>query len=179
MNTLYIHPQNPQTRLIDEVIDALTKGQAVLLPTAFGYGLAIGLNDKKTFEKLSTYLNTTPYLICRDLSEISKFASLDNNAFATVRTELKQSVPPIFELPPTKDAPKFLGKKSIRITTSDNPIHLALFDGLQNAFIILPLNDDNRHSDYEMGEQYGHLAEILISVGEIEVAQMAVVQLGD
>lgn len=179
MNTLYIHPQNPQARLISEVVGSLTKGQAVLLPTPFGYGVAIGVNDKKTFEKLSTYINTTPYLVCRDLSDLSQFASLDNNAFATVRTELKQSIPPIFELPPTKDAPKFLGKKSIRITTSDNPIHLALFDGLQNAFIILPLNDNNHHSDYEMGEQYGHLAEILISVGEIEVAQMAVVQLGD
>lgn len=179
MNTLYIHLQNPQARLISEVVDSLAKGQAALLPTPFGYGVAIGVNDKKTFEKLSTYINTTPYLVCRDLSDLSQFASLDDNAFVAVRTGLKQPVPPIFELPPTKDAPKFLGKKSVHITTSDYPIHLALFDGLQTAFIVLPLDDDNRHSDYEMGEQYGHLVDSLISVGEIEVAQLAVVQLGD
>lgn len=113
MNTLYIHPQNPQARLIDEVIDTLTKGQAVLLPTAFGYGLAIGLNDKKTFKKLSTYLNTTPYLVCRDLSEISKFASLDDTAFAAVRTELKQrAYHPFLSSPQPKMPPNFWAKRA-------------------------------------------------------------------
>lgn len=177
MNTLYIHPQNPQARLIGEVIDSLNKGQAILLPTAFGYGLAVGLTAQKTFDKLSTYINSTPYVVCRELSEIAKFASLDNDAFASVRTGLKQSVPPIFELPATKDTPKFLGKKSVHITTSDHPIHLALFDGLQSGFVLLPINDDNRHSDYEMGESYGHLADILVSIGEIETVEMVVERL--
>lgn len=174
MHTLYVHPENPQARLINDVVAVLNAGQAVILPTAFGYGLAIGLNSQKTFDKLSTYINSIPHLICRDVSDLSKFASLDNNAFTSVRAGLKQAVPPIFLLPATKDTPKFLGKKSIHITTSDNPIHLALLDSLHNAFIVLPLNDDNRHSDYEMGEQYGHLADTLISVGEIEVTEMAV-----
>lgn len=177
MNTLYIHPQNPQARLINEVIDSLNKGQAVLLPTAFGYGVAINLTAQKTFDKLSTYLDGTPYIVCRELSELAKFASLDNDAFATVRTGLKQAIPPIFELPPTKESPKFLGKKSVHITTSDYPIHLALFDGLQSGFVILPINDDNRHSDYEMGESYGHLVDILVSVGEIETVAMVVERL--
>lgn len=174
MNTLYIHPQTPQARLINEVIDSLNKGQAVMLPTIFGYGLAIGLTAQKTFDKLSTYIDSTPYIVCRELSELSKFASLDNDAFVNVRTGLKQSVPPIFELPTTKESPKFLGKKSVHITTSNHPIHLAMFDGLQSGFIILPLNDDNRHSDYEMSESYGHLVESLVSVGEIDVAEMAI-----
>lgn len=177
MNTLYIHPQNPQTRLINEVLDGLNKGQAILLPTIFGYGLAIDVNAQKTFDKLSTYINSTPYLICRDLSDLSKIASLDDHAFTAVRAGLKQSVPPIFVLPPTKDAPKFLGKKSIHITTSNHPIHLALFDGLQHGFIVLPLDNDNCHNDYEMSEQYGHLVDILVSIGEIDTATPTIEQL--
>lgn len=176
MDTLYIHPQNPQDRLISQIINHLDHG-AVLLPTVFGYAIAIALHNKKIFEKLSTYINSTPYIICRDLSELSQWASLDDTAFASIRTTQKQDIPPVFELPTTKNTPKFLGKTSVHITTSSQPIHVALFDGLQSGFVILPINDDSRHSDYEMGESYGHLVDILVSVGEIETVEMAVERL--
>lgn len=180
MHTLYIHPDNPQARLIKQATTALQDKHAILLPTTFGYGLAVGISAQKTFEKLSTYLNNpTAYLVCRDVSELSSFANFDDVQFGAVRTYQKQTPPPIFGLAASKNAPKFLGKTNIYCTFAKTPIMLALLDELNEPFVVLAVDDDVINSDYEMGETYGHLVEILLAVGEIDKTEMTVVELAE
>lgn len=175
MQTLYIHPQTPQSRLIKQATTALQDGLAIIVPTAFGYGLAIGLNAQKTFNNLNTYLNQpTAYLLCNDLSQLSNFANLDNTQFAQVRTYQKQETPPIFTLPADKNAPKFLGKTAINCTFAKDPIALALLEDLGEPFIVLVFDEDCTAYDYEMGETYGHLAQVLLAIGELQTIAIEV-----
>lgn len=177
MQTLYIHPITPQERFIEQVADALAQNHAIITPTPFGYGLAVGLSAQKTFDKLTAYIDTPAYLVCRDVSELAKFANLDNGQFATVRTAFKQNTQnpsPIFKLTPTKDSPNFLGKTSIHITFAHDPISIALLDKIQTPFVVLPLDDDTSHNDYETSETHGHLAKMIIAVGEIDKEQRAI-----
>lgn len=37
MQTLYIHPQNPQDRLINQAVSALKADKLIVLPTDMGY----------------------------------------------------------------------------------------------------------------------------------------------
>lgn len=175
MQTLYIHPDNPQARLIAQVTDTLKAQQAIITPTPFGYGLMIAITAQKLFDKLTTYIDNQAYLVCRDVSQLSQFVTLDNEQFASVRQGIKQDIPPIFVLP-NKDAPKFLGK-TIHISFAKDPISLAILDSLQAPLIILPFDDESCHSDYETGETHGHLAEILISIGLIDSVPKQVIDL--
>lgn len=180
MQTLYIHPQTPQERLIKQASTHLQNKEAIIVPTHFGYGLAIGLSAQKTFDKLTTYLNnTTAYLLCNDLSQLSNFVSFNNSQFAQVRTYQKQEIPPIFALPAGKNAPKFLGKTAINCTFAKDPIALALLESLGEPFVVLVFDEDCTAYDYEMGETYGHLAQVLLAVGELQTTAIEVLNLVD
>ncbi|PVF11866.1 threonylcarbamoyl-AMP synthase, partial [Yersinia pestis] len=41
----YIHPDNPQPRLINQCVDVLRKGGVVVYPTDSGYALGCRLED--------------------------------------------------------------------------------------------------------------------------------------
>ena len=47
----YIHPENPQPRLINQSVDVLRKGGVVVYPTDSGYALGCRLEDKAAMER--------------------------------------------------------------------------------------------------------------------------------
>ena len=49
-----IHPENPQPRLIKQVIDIMEKGGIIAYPTDSGYALGCTLGNKKLWIKLLT-----------------------------------------------------------------------------------------------------------------------------
>ena len=74
----YIHPDNPQSRLINQSVDILRKGGVMIYPTDSGYALGCMVGDKRAMErivairKLPEGHNFT--LVCSDLSELSNYA---------------------------------------------------------------------------------------------------------
>ena len=87
-----IHPDNPQLRLIKQAAEILRKGGLVVIPTDSAYALACHLEDKKAVErikqlrKLDDKHNFT--LICRDLSDISTYAKVDNSAYRLLKNHI-------------------------------------------------------------------------------------------
>jgi Putative translation factor (SUA5) len=47
-----IHPQNPQNRLVRQVIDELHKGAVIAYPTDSGYALGAALGNKNGLERI-------------------------------------------------------------------------------------------------------------------------------
>ena len=47
-----IHPENPQSRLIKQVIDVLDRGGIIAYPTDSGYALGCALGNKSAMEEL-------------------------------------------------------------------------------------------------------------------------------
>ena len=70
-----LHPDNPQQRLIQQVVKIIRSGGLIVYPTDSGYALGCHLGDKKALDrirsirKLDKKHNFT--LICRDLSELA------------------------------------------------------------------------------------------------------------
>ena len=49
---LNIHPENPQSRLIKQVIDVLDGGGIIAYPTDSGYALGCALGNKSAMERI-------------------------------------------------------------------------------------------------------------------------------
>ena len=77
-----IHPDNPQSRLIKQSVDIIKKGGVIIYPTDSSYAIGCHLGDKKAMDRIRMIRQLDKShdftLVCRDLSEISQYAVVDN-----------------------------------------------------------------------------------------------------
>ena len=122
-----VHAQNPQYRLIKEVVNLIDNGWLIAYPTDSGYALGCALGNKSAMDeilnirKLSKHHHFT--LMMRDLSHIGEYAKLNNSGFRLLKKILPGAY--TFILEGTRDIPNRLlnGKrKTIGIRVSSHPI---------------------------------------------------------
>ncbi len=86
----YIHPDNPQQRLINQAVDIVRKGGVIVYPTDSGYALGCKIEDKGAMERICRIRHLPDghnfTLMCRDLSELSTYSYVDNVAFRLMKT---------------------------------------------------------------------------------------------
>jgi tRNA threonylcarbamoyl adenosine modification protein (Sua5/YciO/YrdC/YwlC family) len=143
----YIHPENPQARLIKQACELIHKGAVVVYPTDSGYSIGCHMNDKAALEQVCRVRqigkdhNFT--LMCRDMSELSEYAKVDNTSFRMIKNNTPG--PYTFILKATKEVPKRLQnpkRRTIGIRVPNNKIALALLEELgeplMSSTLILP-----------------------------------------
>lgn len=143
----YIHPDNPQARLIKQACELIHSGEVVVYPTDSGYSIGCHMDDKNALEQICRIRqigkdhNFT--LMCRDMSELSEYARVDNAAFRMIKNNTPG--PYTFILKATKEVPKRLQnpkRRTIGIRVPDNAIALALLEELgepmMSTTLILP-----------------------------------------
>jgi len=85
-----IHPDNPQARLISQVVAVIRDGGVIAYPTDSSYALGCHLGDKDALERIRRIRqagkNHNFTLVCRDLSEIAVYARVDNWAYRLLRS---------------------------------------------------------------------------------------------
>lgn len=136
----YVHPENPQQRLMKQAVDIIHQGGVIVYPTDSGYALGCHIGDKKALERICQIRNIEMdhdfALICRDLSELSEYAKVDNTAFRLMKNNTPGAYTFIFKA--TKEVPKRLmnpKKKTIGIRIPDNAIAQALLAQLNEPLI--------------------------------------------
>src|SRR2546429_2031914 len=84
-----IHATHPQARLVRRAADIVRKGGLIAYPTDSCYALGCHLDDAKALGRLrkSRGLSDRHHLtlMCRDLSEISKYAIVDDARFSLIK----------------------------------------------------------------------------------------------
>ena len=86
-NFLSIHPDNPQSQRIEEVVSCLKNGGLIIYPTDTVYGIGCDLTNKNAIERLCRIKGIKPEkinlsFICYDLSHISEYVKhLDSSVF--------------------------------------------------------------------------------------------------
>ncbi|MCP5303435.1 MAG: Sua5/YciO/YrdC/YwlC family protein, partial [Pseudomonadales bacterium] len=84
-----IHPDNPQSRLITQAVEIINGGGVIVYPTDCAYALGCHIGDKSAVDrirrirKLDDKHNFT--LICRDLSDVSTYAKVDNTTYRLLK----------------------------------------------------------------------------------------------
>ena len=89
-----IHPQNPQERLIRQVVDVLKSGGIIIYPTDTIYGLGCDIYQHKAIERISSIKGVQPQkanlsFVCYDLSDLSQYAKqLDTSVYRMLKQHL-------------------------------------------------------------------------------------------
>jgi len=134
-----INPENPQERLITNVVEILKKGGVIAYPTDTYYGIGCDIMNKKAIEKiyqLKQRNKIKPFsFICSGLKNISHYAKVSNYAYKTMKRLLPG--PYTFILGGSKLVPKIMltKRKTAGIRVPDNSICLALIEALGNPII--------------------------------------------
>ncbi|QCR36207.1 L-threonylcarbamoyladenylate synthase [Nissabacter sp. SGAir0207] len=184
----YVHPENPQLRLINQAVDVLRKGGVIVYPTDSGYALGCRLEEKGAMERICRIRqldsNHNFTLVCRDLSELSTYAYVDNSAFRLIKNNTPGHY--TFILKATKEVPRRLmseKRKTIGLRVPSNPIALALLDVLQEPLmsttLMLPGNDFAESDPEEIKEVLGKQVDLVIHGGFLGQQPTTVVDLTD
>ena len=183
-----IHPLNPQVRLIRQAVEIIRKDGLVVYPTDSSYALGCHVGDKRGMERirrirdLDSRHNFT--LMCRDLSEISTYAKVDNSSYRLLKSLTPGAY--TFILKATHEVPRRLQnpkRKTIGIRVPDHSVAQALLDELgeplMSSTLILPGKDMPETDANDIREILEHDVDLVIDGDHCGVEPTTVVELVD
>lgn len=141
---LAINHQNPQPRLIANVVEILKNGGIIAYPTDTTYGIGCSIFSKKGIERiymLKQREKKKPFsFICSDLSEVARYAKVSNYAYKILKRHLPG--PYTFVLDATSIVPDLLvtKQKTVGVRIPDNRICLSLVKALGHPVITTSAN---------------------------------------
>ena len=171
---LHIHTENPQPRLIKQVVECLKKGGVIAYPTDTIYGLGCDISQHKAIERICKIKNIDPpkaqlSFICSDLSNLSDFTkSIDTPLYRMLKTYLPG--PYTFILPASKQVPKILQSKksTIGLRVPDNTICQHILQELGHPILSTSFPGEmvEDYTDPEIiHEKFEHLVDMVIDGG--------------
>ena len=169
-----VHPDNPQIRLLKQAVTLLNGGGIVAVPTDSSYALACHLDDKDAADQLRRLRQVDAKhhltLLCRDLSELSTYARVDNHQFRLI----KQATPGAFTfiLEATKEVPRRVShpqRKTIGLRVPDHKVLqelLALHGAPLLATTLIPPGETDPLNDaQEIRERFERGLAAVIDAG--------------
>ncbi len=183
-----IHPDNPQRRLIDKAVEIINGGGVIVYPTDSGYALGCCLGDKAAMERIRSIRQVDAKhnftLVCRDLSEISLYAKVENRVYRFIKNHTPG--PYTFILKATKEVPRRLQnpkRKTIGLRVPDNHIAQllleALSEPLMSSTLILPGDDMPLTDPYDIRDTLEHSLDLVIDGGYCGFEPTTVVEFTD
>ena len=181
-----IHPENPQLRLIKQAVQIIQSGGIVALPTDSCYALVCQLDDKQAVERLRRIRAVDDKhhltLLCRDLSEISQYAMVDNRQYRLLKTATPG--PYTFILEATKEVLRRLShpsRKTIGLRVPENRIAHALLEELAQPLLgttlILPDEREPLTDPENIRERLEKLIDLVIDGGACSLEPTTVIDL--
>ncbi|CAI8845764.1 MULTISPECIES: L-threonylcarbamoyladenylate synthase [Methylococcus] len=181
-----VHPHTPQQRLIRQAAEIVRQGGVIVYPTDSSYAFGCQLDRKdalhriRTIRQLDEEHNFT--LICHDLSQVSAFARINNEAFRLIKTLTPG--PYTFLLEATREVPRRLQhpkRKTIGIRLPDNAVSRMLVaelgEPLFSSTLILPGETEGLADPEDIRERVGTRVELILAAGVIPFAETTIVDL--
>lgn len=171
-----IYPENPNPKVIEQVVEVLRKGGLIIYPTDTVYGLGCDITNHRAIEAICKIRNIKPdkanlSFICYDLSHISDYIKpIDNSTFRVLKKALPGPFTFIFNA--SHNVPKLLSsnKKTVGIRVPDNDIARCIVKELGNPIVSSSIRDDDEIIEYSTDpeliyEKYQDLVDIVIDGG--------------
>lgn len=181
-----IHPDNPQHRLIKQASEIVRKGGIIVYPTDSAYALGCHIGDKKALDKIRQIRqldkNHNFTLMCRDLSELSVYAKVDNQLYRSIKAHTPG--PYTFILEATSEVPRRLmhpKRKTIGLRVPGNPIALELLEDLgepiMSVTLIMPGDEYPLTDPYDIRDMLEHHVDLIVEGGYCGLEPTTVVDL--
>lgn len=140
MHYFKLHAENPQKRVIDQSVELLKAGAVMIYPTDSAYALGCALDNRAGVDFIRQIRNLADNhpmtLICSDLSQVARYATIDDRAFKIMK---KLSPGPYtFLLRATKNIPKIAQgskRKEVGIRIPNHAIALNLVEKLDEPIL--------------------------------------------
>jgi len=136
---LPINPEHPEPRKIRMAVEVLLKGGVIAYPTGTVFGFGADLLNKKAVEKVYQIKGSKkdkPFsFLCADLSEISRYALVPDNAYRIMRRLVPG--PYTFVLEATREVPRLCmsKRKTVGIRVPEHPVAMAILTELGRPII--------------------------------------------
>ncbi|HTT37580.1 MAG TPA: L-threonylcarbamoyladenylate synthase [Burkholderiales bacterium] len=181
-----IHPTHPQPRLIGQAAAILRGGGVLVYPTDSCYALGCRLGDKNATERIRSIRQLGPMhhfaLVCRNLSEISRYARVDNRVYRLLKAATPGSY--TFILQATREVPRGLrnaGRRTIGLRVPDHPVAQALLreldEPLLSSTLLLPGDDLPLNDAQQIRGRLEHRVELVLDAGSCGIEMTTVVDL--
>jgi tRNA threonylcarbamoyl adenosine modification protein (Sua5/YciO/YrdC/YwlC family) len=181
-----IHPTDPQPRRIENIVEFIHEGGLIAYPTDSSYAFGCHIGDKRAMDRIRRIRRTDRKhnftLVCKDLSEISTYARVDNWAYRMVRSMTPG--PYTFILPATREVPKRLQhpkRRTIGMRVPDHPFVgaalAALGEPIMSSTLSLPGDDRPLTDPLEIEERIGHEIDLIVDAGPTGIEPTSVIDL--
>ena len=173
---LFVHPDNPQVRSIQQIANCLRDGGLICYPTDSTYAFGWLPNQKAPAERVARLrkLSTRHLysLAVRDLKQASEFGKMDNQAFSIMKAHTPG--PYTFVLKASSMLPKRLmdeKRRTIGVRIPDNRIVQALLGALEEPLMTsslsLPAGVDPYYSTEELADALEAQVDIFVDGGHV------------
>lgn len=181
---LDIHPDNPQPRLVSQVVEALRGDQLIAYPTDSGYTLGAQLGNREGRDRILRIRELDEHhhftLMCKDFSQLGQFVHVENSAFRAIKAATPG--PYTFILPATGEVPRRLmhpKKRTVGVRIPEHTFVQALLEELDEPLLtstlILPGEEEPRTQGWELKEELDHLVDVVVEAGETPAQPTTVV----
>ena len=179
-----IHPTHPQPRLVRRAADIVRGGGLIAYPTDSCYALGCDRGNAKGAERLRRIRGVDDRhhltLMCRDVSEMARYAIVDDAQFKLLKTVAPGSY--TFILRARRDVPRRLTrKKTIGVRVPGHPVAHALLAELDqpmiSATLLLPGAAMPLSDPHDIREALERQLDLVIDAGPCGVEASTVIDL--
>jgi tRNA threonylcarbamoyl adenosine modification protein (Sua5/YciO/YrdC/YwlC family) len=181
-----VHPDNPQPRVIGQVVDLVRDGGLITYPTdsCFAFGCRLGnregLDRIREIRRLGDRHHFT--LVCRDFAQLGQFVHVSNSVFRSVKAATPGSY--TFVLPATREVPRRLlhpKKHTVGVRIPQHVVAQALLtelgEPLLSSTLLLPDQSEPMTQAWEIRERLDHVVDAVIDSGDCGIEPTTVVDL--
>lgn len=183
-----VHPENPQRRVISQVVEMLRADGLIAYPTDSCYALGCRLDNRAGMDQilrirqLKESHNFT--LVCEDFAQLGRFVHLDNAVFRAVKAATPGSY--TFILPASREVPKRLShakRRTVGVRIPDHVVTQAqlaeLGEPMLSSTLLLPGEDEPMTQGWEIKERLDDLVDAVLDSGECGTVPTTVVDFSD
>ena len=179
-----VHPTHPQKRLVRQAADIVRHGGLIAYPTDSCYALGCDRGNAKGAERLRRLRGIDERhhltLMCRDLSEMARYAIMDDAQFKLLKSVTPGSY--TFILRARREVPRRLTrKKTIGVRIPGHPVAHALLAELDqpmlSATLLLPGTATPLSDPQDIREKLEHELDLVIDGGLCGVQPSTVIDL--
>jgi tRNA threonylcarbamoyl adenosine modification protein (Sua5/YciO/YrdC/YwlC family) len=181
-----IHPTHPQSRLVRRAADIVRRGGLIAYPTDSCYALGCHLGDARALERLRRVRGIDERhhltLMCRDLSEIGTYASVDDARYRVLKSVTPGSY--TFILRARRPVPRRLmhpRRKTVGVRVPGHPVAHALLvelgEPMLSATLLLPGDAQPLADPAEIRARLEHELDLVLDAGPSDVEPSTVIDL--
>ena len=170
-----VHPQNPQPRIISQVVDLLSKDALIAYPTDSCYALGVRIGNQNGTDRIKQirHLDDRHHftLVCADFAQLGQLVQLDNSAFRAIKAATPGAY--TFILPATKEVPRRLAhpkKKTVGVRIPQHPVVQAILkelnEPLLSSTLLLPSQETPLTDGWYIKEQLDHQLDVVLDCGD-------------